>query len=57
MKIIRLLYREKDINNIQKINLEKNILLEIENFLLSYLKYILEKDIKSYKFIKTISEI
>ena len=57
MKIIRLLYREKDINNIQKLHVEDNTLIEIENFLISYLKYILEKDIKSYKFIKKISKM
>ena len=57
MKILRMLYREKHINKIQNIHVDKIIKLEIENFLINYLRYILEKDIKSYKFIKKISKL
>ena len=57
MKILRILYREKHIKKIQKIHVDKIILIEIENFLINYLRYILERDIKSYKFIKDISKI
>ncbi|MBN18847.1 MAG: DNA repair protein RecO [Chloroflexi bacterium] len=55
MKLLRYLNREKDITKIQNLEIDKFILIEIEKFFISYLKYILEKDIKSYEFIKSIS--
>lgn len=56
VKLLRLL-KEKDFNLVLKLKLEKRILREVRNIIKSFIKYILEKELKARDFIKKVERL
>ena len=55
MKVMRLLQREQSISVIEEIEIPQYVLIEVEQVLRTHLKYLIEKDMKSIKFINLVS--
>ena len=55
MKVMRLLQREQEFSVIEEIEIPQHFLVEVEQVLRTHLKYLIEKDMKSIKFINLVS--